>query len=100
MTDALWRLLWALPLVLALGVGAMFALGRLVRTGARPDAGRRLRHLESLALADGARLHLVELDRRALVLAESAQGVVQLRLPGEAGAGAPARGLFAARRLP
>jgi len=105
MTEALSRLLWALPAVLALGVGIVLVLRRIAQPGARPEAAGRLRHLESLPLADGARLHLVELDRRALVLAETAHGMIQLRLPGDDGsgtrvAGLRPRGLFAGRAQP
>ena len=37
--SELWRLLWALPLVLAVGVAAMIVLRRLVLPAARHSSG-------------------------------------------------------------
>jgi flagellar biogenesis protein FliO len=75
--NSLLRLLWALPLVLAVGIAAMLVLRRFVRSGGhgRRD-GRRLVSREQLALSDHTRVHLVEIDGQAYLLIESTQHAV------------------------
>jgi flagellar biogenesis protein FliO len=74
MMDTLWRLAWALPLVLATGMAAALTLRRFVaRT---PDTRRptqRMTLRESLTLSDDTRLHLIEVDRQAFLVVESAR---------------------------
>ena len=79
MNDSLTRLLWALPLVLALGVVAILivkrGLDRLGVHGAKAAEPMRLR--QTLALPDGLQAHLLEIDGQSLLV-----------LPGQAGAAA------------
>lgn len=79
MNDSLTRLLWALPLVLALGVVAILivkrSLDRLGVGGAVPTEPMRLR--QTLALPDGLQAHLLEIDGQSLLV-----------LPGQGGAAA------------
>ncbi|HET9446061.1 MAG TPA: hypothetical protein VFO35_07370 [Steroidobacteraceae bacterium] len=83
MTDALLRLAWALPLVLAIGVGAALVLKRFVVPGAGPTPqGQRLSVRESLALSEQTRLHLLEVDGRPHLVIESAQTTVLQWAPG------------------
>jgi flagellar biogenesis protein FliO len=70
--DTLWRLAWALPLVLAIGVATMLALKRLVVTRASiPGGVGRLSLCESLSLPNDTRVHLIEFDRQPYLLVES-----------------------------
>jgi flagellar biogenesis protein FliO len=72
--DALWRLLWALPLVLALGVAAVLLLKRFVGpASAARWPGRRMSACESVALSDETRLHLLEIDGKAWLVVESSR---------------------------
>jgi flagellar biogenesis protein FliO len=70
--DALWRLAWALPLVLAVGAAAILVLKYFVipAQAARRSA-RRIELRESLPLSDETRIHLIEVDRRAYLVVES-----------------------------
>lgn len=80
--NALWRLLWALPLVLATGVAAMLLLRRfVVPMQARSRDARRLSLLESLAVSDDTRLHLVEIDQQPYVVVESTRDAVLQAVP-------------------
>jgi len=69
----MWRLVWALPLVLLSGVGIALLLKRFVVAdeGKQAAAERRMHLRESLALSDETRVHLIELDRQAYVVVES-----------------------------
>jgi flagellar biogenesis protein FliO len=72
--DALWRLLWALPLVLALGAAAVLLLKRFVApAGAPARPGRRMSACESVALSDETRVHLVEIDGKTWLVVESSR---------------------------
>jgi hypothetical protein len=77
MMEAMWRLVWALPLVLLIGAAIVLFLKRFVVAGeGAPAAAERRMHLrESLALSDDTRMHLIELDRRAYFVVESKQRV-------------------------
>src|SRR4051812_36867516 len=75
--NSLLRLLWALPLVLGLGVGAMLLLRRWVTpAGAGKRDTRRLNYREQLPLSDHTRVHLVEVDGHCFLIVESAQQTV------------------------
>jgi flagellar biogenesis protein FliO len=83
--NALSRLLWALPLVLATGVAAMLLLRRfVVPMQTRSRDARRLSLRESLAVSDDTRLHLVEIDQQPYVIVESARGAVLQAMPAAA----------------
>jgi flagellar biogenesis protein FliO len=72
--DAAWRLAWALPLVLAVGVVAMLVLRRVL-VPALP-ARRQIQRMslcESLELSEHTRVHIIEVDGREFVVLESAQ---------------------------
>jgi flagellar biogenesis protein FliO len=75
MTDALWRLLWALPLVVLVGAAIMLALRqllpRLPATGTHPMTVR-----QSLVLSDETRVHLLQVDGRSYVVMESSRNSV------------------------
>lgn len=84
MNDSLSRLLWALPLVLALGVVAILIVKRsLDRMGVRGRAAIDSMCLrQSMALPDGVQVHLLEVDGKSLlVLSDQGVATVQL-LPG------------------
>ena len=79
--NSLLRLLWALPLVLAVGIGAMLLLRRWVMpAGQGRREARRLVSREQLALSDQTRVHLVEVDGHTFVVLESAQQALLQRL--------------------
>lgn len=72
--SELWRLIWALPLVLAIGVTAMMILRRFMVPVARPDrAVRRMDVRQTLALSEHTRVHLIEIDGSGYVVVESTQ---------------------------
>jgi flagellar biogenesis protein FliO len=72
--DALWRLLWALPLVLALGAAAVLLLKRFIGpVAAARRLGRRMSACESVALSDETRVHLLEVDGKAWLVVESSR---------------------------
>lgn len=70
MNDNLSRLLWALPLVLALGVVAILIIKRsLERLGVRSEtATEPMRLRQTLALSDGLQAHLLEVDGQFLLV--------------------------------
>ena len=75
--STLWRLVWALPLVLATGVGVMLLLKRfVVPTEAKSRDTRRLNLRETLAVSDETRVHLVEIDRQSYLVVESTRNAV------------------------
>ena len=77
MTDTLWRLVWALPLVLVTGAAAMLLLKRILTpAGTSVEHGRHLTLRESLIISDGTRMHLIEVDRQKYLLVESATDTV------------------------
>jgi flagellar biogenesis protein FliO len=77
MTDALLRLAWALPLVLAIGVAAALVLKRFVLPAAsETPKGQRLSLRESLSVSDDTRLHLLEVDGKTHLLIESGRQTV------------------------
>lgn len=70
--NALWRLLWALPLVLAIGAASMLVLRRFVVPAAREKPGvRRMVARETLPLSAQTRVHLVEVDGSSYLILES-----------------------------
>jgi flagellar biogenesis protein FliO len=71
------RLLWALPLVLAVGATAMFVLRRFVVPVPGTRSAHRLVARESIALSNETRVHLVEVDGVRCLIVESAQNAVQ-----------------------
>lgn len=73
MTDTLWRMTWALPLVLVLGVLAIVVLKRVLRAVPSSDSPpMNLR--QSLKLSDAAQLHLVALGGQSILVVETAAG--------------------------
>ena len=75
--DTLWRLVWALPLVLITGAAIVCVLKQvIVRNGASQSETRRMQLRESLCVSPQTRVHLVELDRRPYILVESEHGTV------------------------
>ena len=70
--DTLYRLAWALPLVLMVGFAVMLMLKRfVVPTVAASQAPQRMSLRESLSLPDDTRVHLIEVDRQAYLIVES-----------------------------
>ncbi len=93
--ESAWRLVWALPLVLAVGVAAVLVLRRFVTpmTPAAPR-GPRVSLRDSLALSDHTRVHCIDVDGRAFLVVESAQqaalhALVQAETPRAAPRGVP-----------
>jgi flagellar biogenesis protein FliO len=81
MDDSLSRLLWALPLVLGVGVLGILALKRwLVLLGRAPSAGSALALQQSLALSERATAHLLQVDGRRLLVVETASAVSTVEL--------------------
>lgn len=75
--ETMWRLAWALPSVLLVGVGVALILKRFVvaADGAQAAAVRRIHLRESLTLSEDTRMHLIELDRQAYFVVESKQHI-------------------------
>lgn len=76
MADALWRLAWALPLVLLTGGVAVLLLKRFVIRGAPSSEANRPGRLllrESLCVSEQTCVHLIEIDGTPCLLAESSR---------------------------
>ena len=70
--DSLWRMAWALPLVLGIGFAAALVLKRFVAIAPLPSPdARRIKLQESLSLSDDTCVHVIEVDRQAYLLVES-----------------------------
>jgi flagellar biogenesis protein FliO len=77
MMDTLWRLTWALPLVMTLGLGAVLILRRFgVRARSATAGSQRMNVRESLMLSADTQMHLIEIDRNVYLLVESAGHVL------------------------
>lgn len=80
--DIVWRLAWALPLVLLVGTVAMLILRRFVVPPSAAQRQARLGVRESLTLSDGTSVHLIEVEGRAYLVVESVRhAVIQAVLP-------------------
>ncbi|HZS50387.1 MAG TPA: flagellar biosynthetic protein FliO [Bryobacterales bacterium] len=95
----------AVALVLAMLAGLLWWLRRLAGKGGRlcGSSGRHIRVIESVNLAPGAYLHLIEVSGRALLVSAASQGCELLYelegLPDGAPAESPwRRALFSKRR--
>jgi flagellar biogenesis protein FliO len=97
--DSLWRLTWALPIVLTVGAAIVLVLRRLVVPTSSADAPqKRLSVCESMPLSAATRVHLIEVDGSACVVLESEQRATLHSLPSlQAGDGARAPGSLRAR---
>ena len=71
--EVAWRLVWALPLVLAVGIVAMLLLKRFLVPAPARGRAQRMSLCESLALSDHTRVHVIEVDGSAFVVIESTQ---------------------------
>ena len=71
--DAAWRLIWALPLVLALGTAAILVLRRFIAPKAAAANVSRALTRGTLTLSEHTRVYLVEVDGRPFLVVESAQ---------------------------
>jgi hypothetical protein len=71
--NSMWRLLWALPLVLAVGAAAMLVLRRFLAPPTSPRGASRVAVRETLALSDHTRVHLLEIDGGGYLVVESTQ---------------------------
>jgi flagellar biogenesis protein FliO len=93
MMDTLWRLVWALPLVLLTGAAVMLLLKQFVRP-VRPTSHVALRMTlrESMSVADDTRVHLIEADGQTYLLVESPGGTVLQPTQPKPGDGARLRG--------
>ena len=70
--ETLWRLAWALPLVLVTGVVAVLTLRRfVVPTQGTSQPAQRMNLRESLSLSDDTRVHLIEIDGQVFLVVES-----------------------------
>ena len=75
--NTLWRLAWALPLVLITGAAMVYMLKQvIVRDSASRRDSRRMHLRESLCVSPQTQMHLVEFDRRPYILVESEHGTV------------------------
>lgn len=94
MDDSLARLLWALPLVLLLGVASIWLLKRwLVQIGRVPGASTPLVLEQSMALSERATAHLLEIGGRRVLVVESGDAInsIELATPGRRAGGWQAR---------
>jgi flagellar biogenesis protein FliO len=74
MAHSLLRLLWALPLVLLVGLATVLLLRRVLQLPGRKQGGTsRLRSGETLQLSQHTRAHLIELDGASYLVVESTQ---------------------------
>jgi hypothetical protein len=81
MTDSLWRLAWALPLVLTLGVVAMLVLKRVLSAGGPLEvAAEDLVLQRSLKLSETATAHVIAVEGKKLMIVESTAGVTAIEL--------------------
>jgi len=83
--DSVWRLVWALPLVLAVGFVAVLLLKRYGLPAVKhtpPEQRMSLR--ESLSLSDGTRTYLIEIDRTPYLLVESTRQTLLQPMPTKA----------------
>jgi hypothetical protein len=69
--NSLLRLLWALPLVLAVGAAAMLVLRRFLVPATSPPGASRVAVRETVALSDHTRVHLLEIDGSGYLVVES-----------------------------
>jgi flagellar biogenesis protein FliO len=77
MTDTLWRLAWALPLVLITGLAAVLVLKKIVVPALPADpAARRMTLRERMSVSGSTSLYLIEVDGQAYLLVESPAGTV------------------------
>lgn len=80
--DIVWRMAWALPLVLLVGTMAMLMLRRFVVPASAAQRQAQLGVRESLTLSDGTRVHLIEVEGRGYLVVESERhAVIQAVLP-------------------
>jgi len=81
--DTLWRLVWALPLVLLIGVAVMFVLKRfMLPMHTKTHQALRMNLCESISLSNATRVHLIEVDHQPYLIAESTpHTALQLLLP-------------------
>jgi hypothetical protein len=83
--NSLSRLLWALPLVLAVGAGAMMLLRRIVVPPTRAKGvAPRLVSRETLSLSEQTRVHLFEVEGSSYIILESTQSATLQLLPVQA----------------
>ena len=69
----LWRLAWALPLVLVVGTVVMLILRRFVQPSPLPAERPKLSVRGSVTLSDKTSMHLVDVDGKEFLIVESAQ---------------------------
>lgn len=74
--TTMWRLAWALPLVLAVGVAAMLVIRGLVAPSQVKRPAQRLSARGSLSLSDKTCVHLIDVDGKDYLVIESAQQTV------------------------
>jgi flagellar biogenesis protein FliO len=99
MDASLWRLTWALPLVLALGVLAVLALRRFGARGRASSQPSRLSLGATLVLSDSTRAHCMDLDGRTFLVVESTSSVALERaVPTTASTNRQRRGWLGDRR--
>jgi hypothetical protein len=96
MMDTLWRLVWALPLVLLTGAAVMLLLRHFVRpVQPTSQVALRMSLRESMSVSNDTRVHLLVADGQTYLLVESPGGTVlqptqpkpahEARLPGNVG---------------
>ena len=75
--DSLWRLIWALPMVLLTGVAVALLLKRVVQPPPGPARlAARMSVRESMPVSNDTRVHLIESDGQTYLLVESPGGTV------------------------
>ena len=74
--ETVWRLMWALPLVLVIGAVAAVVLRRFVVPSIQASKTARLALRESMPLSKDTRVYLIEIDNARFVVVESARTTV------------------------
>ncbi len=98
MDASLARLAWALPLVLVIGVAAIWALKRwLLLLGRASAPGAALALEQSLSLSERATAHVLNVQGRRVLVVESANAIGTLELEGRQQRAAVAWPLMARR---
>jgi flagellar biogenesis protein FliO len=84
--TSLWRLVWALPLVLGIGVAAMLLLRRFIAVDRQAGSETpRMNARGSLPLSDKTCVHLIEVDGKDYLVVESSQQAVLQSVSAAAG---------------
>jgi hypothetical protein len=86
--DTLLRLVWALPLVVLVGVGLMLAMKRFMAVDSPALQAPSL--LKTLRLSEQTQAHVIDVDGRRFLVVESERSVALEAVAANSGEQAPA----------